>query len=212
MVISCQILRVLIGAESSCVIPDLTSKCGHYQHLDPAYLFSSITSSFVFMTIASIPSHRTYGSLEPPEGPKDVISDEERDILQTVRPGYGTRGVFSTSFNIVNATVGSGILGVPYALHCGGFIGGMAISIFVGFLTAVSLMMMIRAGIRSNIFKFAQLSERALGRPGYHMLNLFVFIQAAGSCISYFISKCNGDKIMFPNPKDLHTDCLFYKK
>ncbi|CAO3680975.1 unnamed protein product [Umbelopsis vinacea] len=139
------------------------------------------------MTIASIPSHRTYGSLEPPEGPKDVITDEERDILQTVRPGYGTRGVFSTSFNIVNATVGSGILGVPYALHCGGFIGGMAISIFVGFLTAVSLMMMIRAGIRSNIFKFAQLSERALGRPGYHMLNLFVFIQAAGSCISYFI-------------------------
>ncbi|KAI8581322.1 hypothetical protein K450DRAFT_232495 [Umbelopsis ramanniana AG] len=139
------------------------------------------------MTISSIPPFHSYGALASPQAESEIISDEERDILQTVRPGYGTGSIFSTSFNIVNATVGSGILGVPYALHCGGFIGGMAISVFVGFLTAVSLMMMIRAGIRSNIFKFAQLSERALGRPGFHLLNLFVFIQASGSCISYFI-------------------------
>lgn len=144
---------------------------------------------FLFMTISSIPTSHSYGALASPQAESALISDEERDILQTVRPGYGTGSIFSTSFNIVNATVGSGILGVPYALHCGGFIGGMAISIFVGFLTAVSLMMMIRAGIRSNIFKFAQLSEQALGRPGFHLLNLFVFIQASGSCISYFISK-----------------------
>jgi hypothetical protein len=144
---------------------------------------------FLFMTISSIPEPHSYGALESPQAESALISDEERDILQTVRPGYGTGSIFSTSFNIVNATVGSGILGVPYALHCGGFIGGMAISIFVGFLTAVSLMMMIRAGIRSNIFKFAQLSEQALGRPGFHLLNLFVFIQASGSCISYFISE-----------------------
>ncbi|KAH8554778.1 transmembrane amino acid transporter protein-domain-containing protein [Umbelopsis sp. PMI_123] len=139
------------------------------------------------MTITSTTVPQSYGVLASPPAQSEIISDEERDILQTVKPGYGHRSVFSTSFNIVNATVGSGILGVPYALHCGGFIGGLAISVFVGILTAVSLMMMIRAGIRSNIFKFAQLSERALGRPGFHLLNLFVFIQASGSCISYFI-------------------------
>lgn len=161
----------------------------------------------LFMTIVPISVPPMYGSLASAEVTQDIISDEERDILQSVRPGYGTRGILSTSFNIVNATVGSGILGVPYALHCGGFISGMAISCFVGLLTAVSLMMMIRAGIRANIFKYAQLSERALGRPGFHMLNFFVFIQASGSCISYFISECNSDKIIFPF-RMLHIDCI----
>ncbi|KAJ2961687.1 hypothetical protein NQZ79_g3046 [Umbelopsis isabellina] len=139
------------------------------------------------MTIVDSPVPTSYGSLTPPDDFNASISDEERDILQTIRPGFGSRGILSTSFNIVNATVGSGILGVPFALSCGGFLGGMTISVFVGFLTAVSLMMMIRAGVKSNTYKFAQLSELALGRSGYHLLNLFVFIQSAGSCISYFI-------------------------
>jgi hypothetical protein len=149
------------------------------------------------MTIGATPVPTSYGSRTDQDSSKASITDEERDVLQTVRPGYGNRGIFYTSFNVVNATVGSGILGVPYALHCGGFIGGMAISVFVGFLTAVSLMMMIRSGIRSSTFKFAQLAEHALGRPGFHLLNLFVFIQAAGSCISYFISKCHSPIITF---------------
>jgi hypothetical protein len=162
------------------------------------------------MTIVDRPVPTSYGSLTPSDEFNPSISDEERDVLQTVRPGYGSRGILPTSFNLVNATVGSGILGVPFALSCGGFLGGMTISVFVGFLTAVSLMMMIRAGIKSNTYKFAQLSELALGRSGYHLLNLFVFIQAAGSCISYFISK---SYCYFWNVKRVcDPDCLSFKK
>lgn len=40
------------------------------------------------------------------------LSQAERDLLQSDRPGYGTRSKIEVAFNLVNATVGAGIIGL----------------------------------------------------------------------------------------------------
>jgi sodium-coupled neutral amino acid transporter 11 len=119
--------------------------------------------------------------------PNVVVQDA--DLLQSSKPGYGTRSVLDASLNIVNATVGSGVIGLPFALLLSGFTLGIIISIFVGLLTFVAIYSMIWTGQRSQLFNFPSLAEVAMGRFGYHMLNLMLFIQSAGCIISYFICK-----------------------
>ncbi|KAG2204441.1 hypothetical protein INT47_005232 [Mucor saturninus] len=112
---------------------------------------------------------------------------EDLDLLQSSRPGYGTRSVFEVSLNIVNATVGSGIIGLPFALLIAGFSTGIAISVFVSILTFFAVYTLILTGQKTQIFNFSTIAEVAMGRFGFHMLNLMLFIQSAGSVISYFI-------------------------
>ncbi|KAI8991737.1 transmembrane amino acid transporter protein-domain-containing protein [Mycotypha africana] len=64
---------------------------------------------------------------------------------------------------------------------------GIAISVFVSFLTFFAIYSLIVTGQRSQIFNFASLAQVAMGRFGYHMLNFMLFVQSAGSVISYFI-------------------------
>lgn len=118
---------------------------------------------------------------------------EDLDMLQSSRPGYGTRSVLEVSLNIVNATVGSGIIGLPFALMIAGFSTGIIISMFVSILTFFAVYSLILTGQKSQIFNFSAIAEVAMGRFGFHMLNLMLFIQSAGSVISYFIRKVDGD-------------------
>ncbi|KAI8976906.1 transmembrane amino acid transporter protein-domain-containing protein [Pilobolus umbonatus] len=109
------------------------------------------------------------------------------DLLQSSKPGYGNRSILEVSFNIVNATVGSGVIGLPFALLLSGFSLGLLISVFVGLLTFIAVYILILSGQKSQIYNFASLAEAAMGRFGFHMLNLMLFVQSSGSVISYFI-------------------------
>ncbi|KAG1459403.1 hypothetical protein G6F56_006169 [Rhizopus delemar] len=122
-----------------------------------------------------------YGTIPTTDDIEDV------DLLQSSKPGYGTRSTFEVSLNIVNATVGSGVIGLPFALLLSGFTWGILISIFVGILTFFAVYSLILTGQKSQIFNFASLAQVAMGKFGYHMLNWMLFIQSAGSIISYFI-------------------------
>jgi sodium-coupled neutral amino acid transporter 11 len=124
--------------------------------------------------------HLEYGSI-----PQVV----DLDLLQSTQPGYGTRSISETSLNIVNATIGSGILGLPFALYLSGFTIGISISIFVSILTYLAIYSLILSGQRTRIFDFAEMAQFSMGKFGFYMLNLMLFIQSAGSTISYFICK-----------------------
>ncbi|KAI8388455.1 transmembrane amino acid transporter protein-domain-containing protein [Radiomyces spectabilis] len=126
-----------------------------------------------------------YGSV--PNKHHHLLTKAERDLLQADRPGYGSRTRLEVAFNLVNATVGAGIIGLPFAVAHAGFFLGVAASIFVAILSQTGLYMLIVAGQRVGIYKFALLVEYLLGRPGYHFLNLMIFIQAGGAAVSYFI-------------------------
>lgn len=135
-------------------------------------------------------SNHNYGSIpSSPPLKTHYLTKAERDLLQSDRPGYGSRTKIEVAFNLVNATVGAGIIGLPFAIARAGFFTGIFASIVVAVLAQIGLYMLIVAGQRVGIYKFALLVEYLLGRPGYHFLNFMICVQAGGGAVSYFI--CN---------------------
>lgn len=140
-------------------------------------------------------SNTNYGSI-PSSPPLKThhLTKAERDLLQSDRPGYGSRTRIEVAFNLVNATVGAGIIGLPFAIAHAGFFTGIFASIIVAVLAQMGMYMLIIAGQRVGSYKYALLVEHLLGRPGYHFLNFMVCVQAGGGAVSYFICKsitCN---------------------
>ncbi|KAI8985820.1 transmembrane amino acid transporter protein-domain-containing protein [Pilobolus umbonatus] len=116
-----------------------------------------------------------------------ILTDAERDLLQADRVGYGTRSKIESAFNLVNSTVGAGIIGLPFAIHLAGFWTGIMLSIIVSVISQLGLHMLVASGQRVNAFKYAVLMERTMGRAGYHFLNFLILVQATGACVSYYI-------------------------
>lgn len=138
-------------------------------------------------------SSNNYGSIskqqQQQQPPSQSLSKAERDLLQADRPGYGDRSKVEVAFNLVNATVGAGIMGLPYAISHAGFVTGIVASIWVAILSQLGLYMVILAGKQTGIYKYAVLVEYVMGRFGYHLLNFMIIAQAGGGVISYFICK-----------------------
>ncbi|KAL9555031.1 hypothetical protein MBANPS3_002541 [Mucor bainieri] len=133
-------------------------------------------------------SNINYGSI-PSSPPLKThhLTTAERDLLQSDRPGYGSRTRIEVAFNLVNATVGAGIIGLPFAIAHAGFFTGIFASIIVAVLAQMGLYMLVVAGQRVGSYKYALLVEHLLGRPGYHFLNFMICVQAGGGAVSYFI-------------------------
>ncbi|CAO3682995.1 unnamed protein product [Rhizopus stolonifer] len=125
-----------------------------------------------------------YGSINSQEDP---ITESDRDMLMGDRPGYGSRSKIESAFNLVNSTVGSGIIGLPFAIYLAGFWTALVLSVIVSAISQLGLYMLVVSGQRSGTYKLATLMEHVIGRPGYHFLNFLVLVQAAGACVSYYI-------------------------
>ncbi|KAF7724956.1 hypothetical protein EC973_000537 [Apophysomyces ossiformis] len=141
-------------------------------------------------------NRQNYAAIENEEV-QDRQDPVDTDLLQATTPGYGTRHILEAAMNIVNATVGAGVIGLPYALSLAGFSYGIVLSILVGLLTFNALCLMVMAGKRVGIYNFADMADYSMGRFGYHTLNLTLFIQSAGSCVSYFILVADTIPILF---------------
>ncbi|KAI9260659.1 transmembrane amino acid transporter protein-domain-containing protein [Phascolomyces articulosus] len=119
--------------------------------------------------------------------PEVELTKVQQDLYQSAQPGYGTRNRLEISFNLVNATVGAGIIGIPFAIYHAGFIFGLTISVFVAIISQMGLYMLIIAGRRVEIYKYAELTEYLMGRSGFYFLNIILLVQSVGITISYFI-------------------------
>lgn len=58
------------------------------------------------------------------------------------------------SFNYINSIVGSGVIGIPYALHRAGFGLGLLLLIVVAVITDYSLILMVRFRIHAFTFQY----------------------------------------------------------
>ncbi|KAF9136221.1 hypothetical protein BGW39_003666 [Mortierella sp. 14UC] len=103
------------------------------------------------------------------------------------RPGSGNCSIMEVSFNILNCTVGSGILALSFAIKESGFGLGIILSVAVAVLTWMALYILIISGKKINVYKYAILCEATMGRFGFYLLNSVIFFQSAGACITYMI-------------------------
>uniref|UniRef100_A0AAG5DG05 Putative sodium-coupled neutral amino acid transporter 11 n=1 Tax=Anopheles atroparvus TaxID=41427 RepID=A0AAG5DG05_ANOAO len=80
------------------------------------------------------------------------------------------------SFNYINSIVGSGVIGIPYALHRAGFGLGLFLLVIVATITDYSLILMVRCGHLCGRFSYPGVMEAAYGKGGYYLLSLLQFM------------------------------------
>ncbi|ORX95589.1 hypothetical protein K493DRAFT_282746 [Basidiobolus meristosporus CBS 931.73] len=117
---------------------------------------------------------------------EEQIKSRSTQDADTV-PNSGTSSTTAVSFNILNSVIGSGILGIPFAMREGGFFAGIVILLSVAALTNFSMNALIKSGRKVGVYQFPYLAEKTLGQVGYHFLNFIVWFDCIGSCVSYLI-------------------------
>ncbi|XP_001604633.1 putative sodium-coupled neutral amino acid transporter 11 isoform X2 [Nasonia vitripennis] len=89
------------------------------------------------------------------------------------------------SFNFINSIIGSGVIGIPYALHQAGFGLGIALLVIVAILTDYSLILMVRSGHLCGEMSYQGLMRASFGRPGFYILTALQFIYPFIAMVSY---------------------------
>lgn len=71
-----------------------------------------------------------------------------------IEESYDKSSLSHTSFNYINSIIGSGIIGMPYALHEAGLFAGLFLMILVAVITDYSLVIMVRGGQLSGSYTY----------------------------------------------------------
>ncbi|KAL1451643.1 hypothetical protein WDU94_006001 [Cyamophila willieti] len=102
-------------------------------------------------------------------------------------PKNDRTGFYFASFNYVNSILGSGVIGIPYALNKAGFGLGLMLLLLVAIVTDYSLILMVRAAHLSGTYSYQGIVEAAFGYPGYVALSLMQFLYPFIAMVSYNI-------------------------
>ncbi|XP_061552102.1 probable sodium-coupled neutral amino acid transporter 6 isoform X2 [Phycodurus eques] len=96
----------------------------------------------------------------------------------------------SSVFNLMNAIMGSGILGLAYAMASTGIVGFCFLLILVSSLAAYSIHLLLKLCDMTGINSYEDLGGRALQKPGKVLVGIAILIQNVGAMSSYlFILK-----------------------
>jgi len=111
--------------------------------------------------------------------------EEDRDIV--LEEEQSGSSLFATTANYVNSIIGSGMIGIPFALKEAGFGLGLILLVVVGVLTDYSLRLMVRAGTLSGTTSYQGIMEASFGKPGFVILSVIQFIYPFTAMVSYNI-------------------------
>lgn len=120
---------------------------------------------------------------------ESVKSDDSTDTKQLVLEDNSatqeTSNLLQTSFNYINSIIGSGVVGIAYALRQAGFGVGIILLIMFAAITDYSLCILIKAGIATGTSTYQDLVQAAFGLPGFYVLTFMQFIYPFIAMISY---------------------------
>jgi hypothetical protein len=89
--------------------------------------------------------------------------------------------------NIINAIVGAGIVGLPYAIRQTGFISGITLIIFCGLMTDKSLRLLVETAKHAHVPSYETVAEAAFGRFGFLFVAINMFVMSYGAMLSYLM-------------------------
>jgi sodium-coupled neutral amino acid transporter 11 len=98
----------------------------------------------------------------------DNTTGEENEIEEASK--------LSTSFNYINSILGSGIIGMPYALRNAGIGLGMILFIIVSLLSNYTLRLMIRNGELAGSSSYQGVMTTCFGRTGFVITSIMQFL------------------------------------
>lgn len=95
--------------------------------------------------------------------------------------------VMGACFNFINSIIGAGIIGLPFAIKECGFFMGTLMLFLMAFLTDYSVRLIVSSGVKARKLSFESLCEHTLGRPGFYIVSVFMFIFAFGGMLTYLV-------------------------
>jgi hypothetical protein len=141
---------------------------------------TSETKDFLLLTkTKSTISH--YGSIAATA----LIETDEKENSSTL----------GASLNLFNAIMGTGIIGLPLALHLCGFWTGLFFAVSIGYLTCMAMHITILCGLHTKTVSLPGLCGSMLGHVGSHIINFIIFFHTAGTAVSYYM--CNNKIYMY---------------
>ncbi|XP_032385291.1 putative sodium-coupled neutral amino acid transporter 11 [Etheostoma spectabile] len=116
-------------------------------------------------------------------------SEEGTTLLNPQKDAGKTRSsMISASFNFINSIIGSGIIGLPYALNQAGLPFGLLLLVFVAFITDYSIILLIKTGNLSGTNSYQSLVQSTFGFPGFLIVSGLQFLYPFIAMISYNIT------------------------
>ena len=88
---------------------------------------------------------------------------------------------------LINAAVGAGVLSLPFAFKCAGWLGGILILFAVALIESFTLYILSRWAEATGAKSYGELVHRSLGPLAAAILNIVVFLYLFGSCVAYLI-------------------------
>ena len=141
---------------------------------------SDVTRSPFFKPSSSIPQEVVQVQTQTPGGTRRKVARQKQ-----VTEHKST--LLGCAANLINAIVGSGIVGIPYAMQQAGFVSGIFLIILCAILTDKSLRLLIATAKHAKVPSYETLAEAAFGKWGFIFISLNMFIMAAGAMISYMM-------------------------
>ncbi|XP_059355418.1 putative sodium-coupled neutral amino acid transporter 11 [Carassius carassius] len=130
-------------------------------------------------------NHRTEeksGTVQEMDGDRDCLLYSHKDMEKS-----GTSSISSASFNFINSIIGSGIIGLPYALSQAGLPMGLLLLVLVAFITDYSIILLVRGGNLSGTHSYQSLVQSTFGQIGYLVVSALQFLYPFIAMISYNI-------------------------
>ncbi|MED6267096.1 hypothetical protein CHARACLAT_008637 [Characodon lateralis] len=115
-------------------------------------------------------------------------NNEEGTAIIRMHKSESRGSMISASFNFINSIIGSGIIGLPYALNQAGLPLGLLLLILVGFITDYSIVLLIKGGNLSGSNSYQSLLQSTFGFPGFLILSALQFLYPFIAMISYNIT------------------------
>ncbi|XP_034059922.1 putative sodium-coupled neutral amino acid transporter 11 [Gymnodraco acuticeps] len=118
------------------------------------------------------------------------LNNEEGTTLLTPQKAAGEprSSKISASFNFINSIIGSGIIGLPYALNQAGLPLGLMLLVAVCFIADYSIILLIKGSNLSGTNSYQSLVQSTFGFPGFVILSGLQFLYPFIAMVSYNIT------------------------
>ncbi|XP_063789686.1 putative sodium-coupled neutral amino acid transporter 11 [Pseudophryne corroboree] len=98
-----------------------------------------------------------------------------------------TANVCWAGFNLINAILGTGMIGLPYSMKLAGLPLGLLLLVGVAYVTDYSMILLIKAGAMSGTSTYQSLVSRTFGVPGYLTVSALQLLYPFAAMVSYNI-------------------------
>jgi solute carrier family 38 (sodium-coupled neutral amino acid transporter), member 11 len=109
----------------------------------------------------------------------------KRSVKQTVEEKKST--IVGATANLINAIIGSGIIGIPFAIQQAGLVAGFILVCLCALLTDKSLRLLVETAKHASSPSYETTLEAAFGRFGFLFVTINMFIMSYGAMVSYLM-------------------------